>query len=114
MSTFDLRLNRILSEVSYKPGWRFVTLPLTSNESTVQLLAEVTCCNTGKTVTLASHKVILDDQMEVTRIIRILYTLISVVEEHERGEFFIYGKRRVYGHHTDINALWYVGKQVKS
>lgn len=107
MTLFHTRINAILEEVKYRKGWRFEAKPLSYNESIVQLFADVPCCNEpDKVVTLASHKVILEEHMDKTRILRILYILISAMEEHERTEFFLWGDRKIYSHHLSASHLW--------
>lgn len=107
MSTFWVRVSRILQSIQYKDDFKIIASRDLSDEGRVfiQVVCERPDSITGKPGVGKGGKMYLSPHMVDGEVVRKAFQAILAYEEHEAREFFRYKGAQVFGPHIHIDAL---------
>ncbi len=118
MPIFYEAVQDIVSEITYKPGYRLlVRYDTESIALTSRVYLQVECNRpdaiTGEPGTGRGGKYYLSEHMVLSEVVRIAFKLFFAYEEHECREFFKWRDRAVFGPHISVEALFDAATQLE-
>lgn len=99
-----VEVEHILSEISYKPNWHFVTQQR-SDGITIQLLFTAPDAETNQITEQHGRKWLVSGHSTLSEVVQTAFLAIKTAEEHEMRERFRYRRAAVFGPHFNVEYL---------